>query len=232
LRIARQLGIPERPLPESELAEGRWQIVRTAAAADALETAWLRRRLASSSVFRPTAWLARFILRRFGSGVASARRAFVIACALSAALMTAAIAAALYGLTWLGFAVLALSALAVEAAEGCLLLRRSIFHSETRPSRSIFAIRIMWDVTLAAIGAISIDATRAERVFPPLVTVGLLRINPPWPESGWRALAADRGVLGTILALAATAGFTEGAFMVLALVLLLLRLATAAEQRG
>lgn len=232
LRIARQVGVPERPLPDSELAEGRWQIVRTADAAQALEPAWLRRRLAPSSPFRPTAWLAGIVLRRFGSGMAGARRAFLVACLLASALIVAAITAALYGLTWLGFTTLVLAALAIELAEGCLLLRRSVFDSETRRSRSIFGLRMMWDVALVAIGAIAIDASRAERLFPPFVTAGLLHVQPPWPENGWRALAADRGLLGAILALAAAAGLIEGAFMALALVLILLRLAPTAQQRG
>jgi hypothetical protein len=83
----------------------------------------------------------------------------------------------------------------------------------------------MWDVALVAIGALAIDATRAERLFPPLVAAGLLRVTPPWPENGWRALAADRGLVAMLLALAAGFGLAEPAFMALALALILLRIA-------
>jgi len=232
LRIARQGGVPERPLAESELAEGRWQIVRTGEAAHAIESAWLGRRLAAVSPFRPTAWLARFALRRFGARLVGARRAFAFVSALSCALIAGAIAASWFAMPWPGFAVLVLAAVATEIADGLVLLRSSIFVSETKPSRTIFTLRVIWDMALVVIGALAIDATRAQRLFPPLATVGLLRIVPPWPENGWRALLADRGVIALVLAIAAGIGLVEATFMVFALLLILLRLARTAEQRG
>ncbi|MBO0750335.1 MAG: hypothetical protein J2O44_07910, partial [Porphyrobacter sp.] len=66
----------------------------------------------------------------------------------------------------------------------------------------------------------------------PLVAVGLLHTPPQWPEDGWRALAADRGLLALLLAIAAGLGLTEGGFMTLALALIALRLATPAGERG
>lgn len=232
LRIARQGGVPERALPESELAEGRWQIVRNGQAARALEPAWLRRRLPPASPFRPTAWLARLALRRFGSPLIGGKRTVAIVSILSLALVAGALAAAWLGFTWVGFAVLALAALANESADGLVLLLRSIFADETKPSRLNFIARVIWDLALVTVGALAIDATRAERLFPPLATAGLLRIAPQWPETGWLALAADRGALAVVLALAASFGLAEGAFMVLALLMILLRLAPAAAKRG
>ncbi len=232
LRIARQAGVPERALPESELAEGRWQIVRTGDAAQALEPAWLGRRLPPVSPLRPTAWLARFALLRLGSPLIGQGRAFAALAAVSLVATAGAVVAGWFGLSPLGFAALVVAALANEAADGLRLLARSIFAGEARPSRTIFILRAIWDVALVAIGARAIDATRAERLFPPLVTAGLLRMAPPWPEAGWRALAADRGLLALLLALATGFGMAEFAFMVLALVLILLRLAPAADQLG
>jgi hypothetical protein len=52
-----------------------------------------------------------------------------------------------------------------------------------------------------------------------------LRITPSWPETGWRALAADRGLVAALLALAAGFGLAEAAFMALTVVLILLRIA-------
>ncbi len=225
LRIARQGGVPERALAESELAEGRWQIVRTPEAARALEPAWLRRRLPPVSPFRPTAWLARFALRRFGSSLIGGRRAIAIVSGVSLGLLAGALAAGWLGFAWAGFAVLAIAALANEAVSGLLLLQRSIFAVETKPSRVNFALRVMWDVAFVGIGALAIDATRAERLFPPLATAGLLRITPSWPETGWRALAADRGLVAALLALAAGFGLAEAAFMAQTLVLIQLRIA-------
>jgi hypothetical protein len=79
---------------------------------------------------------------------------------------------------------------------------------------------------------LAIDGSRAHRVFAPLVTGAVLRLPPPPPETGWRALAGDRGLLAVLLALAAAADFTEGAFMLLALLLLALRIAAPAGERG
>lgn len=232
LRIARQAGVPERALPENELAEGRWQIVRTGESAHALEPRWLRRRLPSVSPFRPTAWLARLLLRRFGAPLIGRGRAFAFVAAVSLVLIVGAVVAAWFGFDWVGFALLALAALANEAVDGLLLLGRSIFAGESKPSRLTFILRAIWDLALITIGTLAIDATRAERLFPPLVLAGLLRTMPPWPERGWRALPADRGAIAVLFAVASGFGFAEAAFMVLALVLILLRLAPAAEQRG
>jgi hypothetical protein len=232
LRIARQAGVPERPLAERELAEGRWQIVRTAEAARANEPAWLRRRLPPVSPFRPTAWMARALMRRFGSRWMSGGRAALAFPATALATLTGGMVAAWFGLPALAFAVLVPAALAIEAGDAFGLLGRSIFASESRRSRVPFVLRLTWDVLLVAIGALSIDSSRAHRLFAPLVTGGLLHVPPALPESGWRALAGDRGLLAALLALAAGVGFTEGGFMLTALLLIALRIAVPPGERG
>jgi hypothetical protein len=232
LRIARQAGVPERALPESELVEGRWQIVRSAEASRASEPAWLRRRLPGVSPFRPTAWLGRTLVRRFGSlwlGKGGASLAFP---AIALVLLTGAVAAAWFGISVLAFAVLVPAALAIEAGEAFALLGRSIFKTETRRSRLPFVLRLTWDAALVAIGALAIDGSRAHRLFAPLVTGGLLHVPPSPPIAGLRALAGDRGVLAALLALSAGLGLTEGGFMLLALLLLALRIAAPMGERG
>ena len=232
LRIARQAGVPERTLPESELAEGRWQIVRTGEAAQAQEPAWLRRRLPPGTANRPTAWIARFSLRRFGVSLIGGSRTLAAIAALAGLLIIGAVAAEWFGFPAMGFILLALAALSNEAVDGFMLLQRSIFADESKPSRLNFALRLMWDLALVATGALAIDATRAERLFPPLVAAGMLRMIPPWADADWRTLATDRGVLAILLAIAAAVGFAEGAFMILAVLLILLRIAPGSEQRG
>jgi hypothetical protein len=232
LRIARQAGVPERTLPENELAEGRWQIVRTGEAAHAQEPAWVRRRLPSGAANRLTAWVARYALRRFGTNLIGHSRALPVLAALAGMLIVGSVAAAWFGYAAWAFIVLALAALSNEAVAGLVILQRSIFDETSKPSRLNFVLRVMWDLALVAAGALAIDATRAERLFPPLVTAGLLRIAPWWDEADWRMLPTDRGVIAILLALAAAFGFAEGAFMILALLLILLRLAPEAGQRG
>jgi hypothetical protein len=232
LRIARQAGVPERSLPEVELSERRWQIVRTPEAASALEPAWLRRRLPPASPFRPTAWLAGVVLRRFGASLLGTRRAAGGLLAAAVATLAGAIAAGWFGLPVVAFAALAVAALLIEAGESLGLMGRSIFLSRTKPSRLLFALRAMWDAALVGAGILAIDGSRAHRIFAPLATAGLLRMSPPWPETGWRALAADRGLLAVLLALASGFGLVEAGFMVISLVLILLRVRWGADQRG
>jgi len=224
LRIARQAGVPEQALPERELAEGRWQIVRTPETALAGELAWIDRRLPPVSPFRPTSWLARWLVRRFGRRWAGKRSA-AVALAAGAALGAAGAGV----LAWFGFAALALAlllptALATEAEAALQLLDRPVFSARPASRRRALALRLLWDLALLVIGVFAIEGSRVHRLFPPLVLLGLWRASPSAPESGWRALAADRGLLAAVLTLAAVWGLTEAAFMAVALVLLALRL--------
>jgi hypothetical protein len=232
LRIARQAKVPERFLPEAELSERRWQIVRTSEAARALEPGWLRRRLPAPSPFRPTAWLAGAILRRSAGPLLGTRRTAGALLAGAAVGLVGALAAGWFGLPVLAFAILAMTALLIEAREALGLLGRSIFLVPTKPSRLLFVLRLMWDGALVAVGVLAIEGSRAHRTFTPLVAVGLLRIAPPWPLTGWRALAGDRGLVALLLALASALGLAEAGFMVLSLALILFRLRAPGDRRG
>lgn len=232
LRIARQARASERSLPEAELSERRWQIVRTPEAARALEPGWLRRRLPPCSPFRPTAWLAGAILRRFGGPLLGTRHAGGALLAAAVGSLVGAPVAGWFGMPVLGFLLLASAALLIEASAGMARLGRSIFVPGTEPSRLLRALRAMWDLALVVVGALAIDGSRAHRAFAPLVTAGLLRIAPPWPVSGWRALAGDRGLLALSLAVASGLGLAEAGFMLLSLALILLRLQPGGDRRG
>jgi hypothetical protein len=226
LRIARQAGVPEQALSERELAEGRWQLVRTPETALAGERAWIDRRLPPLSAFLPTSWLSRWLVRRFGRRWAG-RTSAAVALAAGAALGVAAAGVlAWFGFAAVAFALLLPTALAIEAEAALRLLDRPV---SARPGldRSIFALHLMWDLALLVIGVLSIDGSRVHRLFPPLVLLGLRRASPPAPEAGWRALAADRGLLAAVLTVAAAWGLTEAALMAVALVLLALRLPLA-----
>jgi hypothetical protein len=232
LRVARQSGVAEIALPESELAEGRWQIVRSIEAAQAIEPAWLRRRLSVASPFRPTAWLARMLVQRFGSRWAGHGRATAALAAGGVALTAGAVAAAWFGATAAGFALLVPAAIAIEAGDALGQLGRSIFRPQPIRSRSSLGLRLAWDVAFVALGVLAIDGSRAHRLFAPLVTAGLLHAPPQWPTTGWRALAADRGTLAIVMAVAALADIVEGGLMLLALLLLAVRFAAGAAERS
>ena len=231
LRIARQAGVPERSLAESELAEGRWQIVRGAEAARVIEPAWLRRRLPPVPLFQPTAWLARALVRRFGSRWAGSSRTGLALPAGAGLILIGAVAAAWFALPTLAFAVLVAAALIAEVNDAVGRLVRASFSTETKMSAISLTLRLMWDATLLACGVLTIDGSPAHRLFAPLVTIGLLQLARPI-LAGWRVLAEDRGVIAAFLALAAGLGFVEGGFMALALLLIGLCLAAPEAQRG
>jgi len=224
LRIARRAGVPEQPLSERELAEGRWQIVRTPETATASERGWIDRRLTPESPYLPTAWLSRWLVRRFG-GQWAGRRGAAIAIAGGAVLgMIAAAAAAWFGFAALSFALLVPSAMVIESESALRLLDRPIFIPKPGSPRVYAILYGVWDLVVLALGVLAIDGSRVHRLFPPLVLLGLLRSSPSEPR-GWRTLPADRGLLAAVLAVAAHWGLSEGAFMAIALVLLAVRLA-------
>lgn len=232
LRIARQAGVPERSMPERELAEGRWQIVRSADAVRSSQPAWLLRRLPASSPFRPTRWLTWWLMRRFGASLIGKRGASAGLAGGSVVGLAAAIAAGWFGFASLAFAILLLSMISLEAAEALGRLRRSIFVSETRQSKAFLIFHLMWDAAFTAAGALSIQGSWAHRLFAPLVTTGVLHVSPRQPDTEWRALASDRGLQAAVIAVAAALDATEATFMALALVLIALRIRVAAVERG
>ena len=122
------------------------------------------------------------------------------------------------------------AALAIESGEALDLLGQSIFVSGTRRSPGFLVLRLTWDGVFAVLGMLAIDGSRAHRLFVPLVNVGLLHVPPPVPETGWRALAADRGLLAALLAFAAEFDFVDGGLMLLALLLLALRIVAPGER--
>ena len=232
LRIARQAGVPEQPLPERELAEGRWQIVRTPEAALAIEPGWMDRRLPPVPPFRPTTWLSRWLVRRLGRTWAGKKSAVVGLTAGAVLIIALAVAAAWFGFPVLAFSVLVPAAIAIDGGDALKQLDRSIFEPKPDRYRTLLVLGLMWDAALVALGTLAIDGSRVHRLFPPLILVGLLYAFPRIPGAGWRALASDRGLLAVLLALAAAWGLTEGAYMVLALALLALRLPAPAGERG
>jgi hypothetical protein len=232
LRIARQAGVPERALPESELAEGRWVLLRNAEQSAAAEPGWLRRRLPPSSPWRPSAWLARMLLRRFGAGASASRRAGPLARAAAVLATAGAVAAAWFGYPLGGFALLALAALAIELGDGIAQLTRPSFAGEAPPSKLSRGLRLALDAALVAVGALALPGALHRRVFLALLPVGLLHVWPPAKGDSWRAVFADRVLVIAALALAVELDAAEKGFMAAALVLLAVRIGPQKPERG
>ena len=224
LRIARQAGIPERQLPESELVDGRWVLLRNAEQAIAAEPGWLRRRLPPASPWHPTAWLARTLLRRFGVGATASTRAGPLARAAAVLAILGALASAWFGYPLGGLILLALAVLAIELGDGIAQLTRPSFAGEAPPSRLSRGLRLALDAALVAVGALALPGALHRRLFLALLPVGLLHVPLPAGSRAWRALFEDRALVIAALALAVGFDVAEKGFMAVALVLLALRI--------
>lgn len=232
LRIARQAGIPERQLPEAELGEGRWCLLHNAEQAKAAEPAWLRRRLPTVSAWQPTAWLARMLLRRFGSGATASTRAGPLTRGGALLALAGAVAAAWYGYPLGGFALLALAALGIELGDGIARLTRPSFAGEAPPSKFSLGFRLVLDAAIVAVGTLALPGALHRRLFLALLPIGLLHVPIPAGSRAWRSLPQDRVLVIAALALAVGLDAAEKGFMAVALILLALRIAPLAVKRG
>ena len=232
LRIARQAGIPERQLPEAELTEGRWCLLHDAEQSKAAEPAWLRRRLPTVSPWQPTAWLARMLLRRFGTGASASTRAAPLVRAGSFLALAGAVAAGWFGYPIGGFVLLALAALGIELGDGIARFTRPSFAGDAPPSKLSRGLRLVLDAAIVAVGALALPGALHRRLFLALLPVGLLHVAIPDGARAWRMLPQDRLLVIAALALAVGFGAAEKGFMAAALVLLALRIGPLAVKRG
>lgn len=232
LRIARQSGVAERSLPEAELAEGRWSLLRNAEQARAAEPGWLRRRLPQGSPLHPTAWLVRLLLRRFGAGVSASSRAGPLARVASLLGILGAVAAAWYGWVLVGFGLLAFSVLTIELGDGIARLARPSFAGEGRPSNVSFTLRLLFDLALVAVGTLAVPGALQRRLFVSLLPVGLLHLWQPDEAPSWRTILSDRVLVVLVMALAVGFDMAEKGFMALALGFLAVRIAMVSGKRG
>lgn len=232
LRIARQAAVPERALPESELSEGRWGLLRNAEQAAAAEPAWLRRRLPRGSPWRPSELLARMLLRRFGTHATASRRAGPLTRGGAALAAAGACAAAWFGYPVGGFALMVLASLAIELGDGVARLARPSFAGDGGPSKLSGCLRFMLDAAFVAVATLAIPGALHRRLFLALLPVGLLHVPLPEGARNWRKLPGDRALLGAALAFAVGFDFAEKGWMVLVLLLLALRIRMPSAQRG
>ena len=232
VRVARQAEVPERALPEAELAEGRWMLLRTAEQGDAAERGWLRRRLPQVSAWRPTAWLVRALLRRFGAGITDRSNGGLYARMAAVLAIAGSLAAAWYSLPLAGFGLLAVAILGIELGDAIVQLKRPSFAGEAAPSKFSRILRGATDLALVAVGTLAIPGALHRRLFLAILPVALLQLWPSSDRNDWRVVATDRLLVILALAFATSTDFAEKGFMVLTLVLLAWRIAIRPTPRG
>lgn len=182
LRLAVQARQPMRDLPGSALGEGRWQLVRNEAEAQAVERRWLAHHTTRDPSSAPATIVAQLALRRAGPALLHAGTRPLL-------LHLAALVLLLLGLGagWYGWTVVALGLCGLGAGVSRLgrLLAQIERNALLAPEAGLaleFPVGIALDVALVTLCAwrseLAVDggAAAAMRWFAPLVLVLLLRL--------------------------------------------------------
>ena len=217
LRIALQARVADKRLPDQVLAEGTWLIAGGSDDAMARQRAWLKRHLPSSSGgFGASRMLARFALERLAIPLLELPRASPGVWAGALAALTAGTAAAAWQWPATGFLLVALGAVLAEFATGLTLLRDAPFGPDGK-GRSAHLLAWLVDAGLVSCAALALEGSWLQRVFPPLVLLGVLHASRPheWPRVA--ALLGDRALLALVFAVTAGFGLAEPAVMLVSL---------------
>ena len=232
VRIALQARVAEKRLPEETLADGSWAMLGDGAAPAASERAWLKRHSPTVAPWAPSKWLASEALRSLAKRCLAAGRSTEALVAGALVMLAGSVLAAWYGLAALGFALVPLGAVLVQAALGLSRLRRAPFGPAT--GRMGVPIVLPWlvDAALLACAVLAVEGSWLHRLFPPLALLGALHAIRPRGGTGWAALAGDRGLIAALVAVAAGFGLVEPAIMLLSLLLIALNVAQTRAKRG
>lgn len=232
LRLAMQAGVRIVPLPSELLVSGRWTIVRSEAEALAIEPRWLRLHTAVSHDRSPGEALAAFLVHWLGPAAlhAGMRPRILTLGAVSLALL--AIGSGWMGLVSLAFLLVALAALIRQTARVLAKVDDS-----TPPSAKTLRgdDAIFGGLTDALIVALAVWRSELPVVpglswflplFAPLILTGLLRLLPMLarPAARWPHWAADRSLVGLVLAGISLVAPFDATIMALALLLLAMAL--------
>ncbi len=209
LRIALQSRVPEIPLPDAVLAEGRWPLVARQEQAAALEPSWLRRHLPQTAGFSPFSSLAKILLSTFGVALLRRGRRAGAYLAIAPILALGGLALGLGFSPALGFLLTVLSFIAAQFASG--LYRLEAASRDAGVGHLLLERVQVWllDGCIAAIAACAVQAGQGELrdgIFVGIALIALLRLLATILPATWIALASDRGVLGLALAAAAATG--------------------------
>jgi len=232
VRIALQAHVKERRAPEDALADGSWAMLADEPAAAAAEQAWLLRHLPPARPWAVSKALAALATWPFAARLLAAGRSAVTLATAAAAVLAGAVVAAGYGPAPLGFALVALGAVLVQAALGVERLLRAPFAGLTRRMSQAAALPWLLDAALVACAFLAIDGEWLQRLFPPLVLLGALHALARANGPDWTALPLDRGVLAAFFAVAAGFGLAGPATMLAALALIALNVAQTRALRG
>lgn len=225
-RIALQAGAQMRQVPLEARAGTRWKMVRTEGEALAIETEWLRTRLAASRSATLSDRLARMGVLAFGSSLLHAGNASGGASIGALVALALALGSAWLGSPVLAFALAALSWVLVRATE---LLRGAERHAHSVAMPAIPRADVLgWlvDLSLVALCVLGMAAAPGlpelalpDRVFAPLMLILMVHLAPRLLVDGLAMWTCDRGLVALLLAVVSAIGYLGGAVRLLAVAL-------------
>lgn len=201
-RIALQAGVRQQPIGQIGAGGAFWLLLRSDREAHAVEPQWIRQHIADPLPASPFRGLAMLAVRGFGSAMlhAGSGSPVAVAAAVFAALL--ALIAGAFGFVATGLIFCALGWLIREFA-GLL----AQVESESDPHRMIAASLTAYgwaiDALLVMLLGLAVTPTHpmhlAERFFPALMLVALLRILAGIYRGQWSRWIGDRGIIALVL---------------------------------
>lgn len=221
LRIAVQARLPERAIPEKLLVSGQWMLLRPGAELAEQEAAWLDSRIERHGDGSATGGLAAMAVRTIPREKIGGRR--LVSGLMLAAVVLAAGGAAIasqFGMAGTGILLLAPAALSLGLAGLLKGLQGDTWAPRKSAGRGKQVILAILDITLIFMVYHAISGTWNERIFPPLMLVGLIRLGAHVLPPRIASFAADRALIALIAGTAALLDRAGVAIMALAALLL------------
>ncbi|MBH5322714.1 hypothetical protein [Aurantiacibacter sediminis] len=225
LRIALQHCLSEARLDDSVLDDGKWQIIRDADAAKRHEAGWMQAHLGKGSLAAPSCWVGSAIAARAGGWLMQKGWAKPAVIALFGLLLTGSVAAAVYELPVLSFALAATSVPVVEFLLGITRLSVAPFGEVRRWP----ILRKAVDLAILVSGVLVIDSLWYRAAFPPFVLFATLLLLDRSAAPAISASLRDRALIAGALAILSAIVPPEVAFMLIATLVLAAKLLPVAQ---
>ncbi|MEO6092624.1 MAG: hypothetical protein ABIT04_00675 [Novosphingobium sp.] len=224
MRIALQEGVPMREIPEAARQGPRWRLVRDDSEAQAVESAWITLSLGTARAATPGEAIARKAIHSYGSSLLHAGSNSRILALGVALLLLLALGAGWLGAIATGLVVIVLASLVERAA---VMLQRVEQGTLAPPGTNVPATAVLdWLIDAALVAVLVWQPPHLagellrERLFAPLILIGLLRLIPRGFDRRPARWLEDRALMAGLLALAAAAGLLAASVELLALLII------------
>lgn len=221
LRIAAQAKLPYAELPEKLLTSGQWVLPSHQADLAEAETAWLGSRVARNRDPSVTGRLAALLLHTLPVEKLGRRRLAKSLFWAAPAIASGAIAiAATLAMPAIGILLLAPALLSFSLGALLLALQEDDWLPRRKEGAAGQVILAFFDMALIFMGYLAIAGTWYERLFPPLMLVGLLRLASHNLSSRASPIVTDRSVVALVVGLAVLLDRSALAIMTMSIALL------------